>query len=124
MRIPFHWIHPPLTANCGALIAATFAAFLLPMSASRAGPCTAQIAQLQLEVSLAAANPVTGPSATQTVGAQLHHQPTPTAVQHAQTVANTDADVAVDRARKADAEGNAVACDEALREARQLYGID
>jgi negative regulator of sigma E activity len=87
-----------------------------------AGPCTAQIARLQEQVAMP--SPLVGPTAPQTLGAQLHHQPTPEAVQHAERSANTDAEAAVERARKADAAGDADSCERALREARHLYGVD
>jgi hypothetical protein len=57
------------------------------------------------------------------VGAQLHRQPTPGSVAQAERVANTDADDALARAKKADAEGNAAECDAAVRRAQELYGI-
>ena len=63
------------------------------------------------------------PSAPQSVGAQLHHQPTPGSVQSAEHKARADSEAALNRARKADAEGNASACAKALTEARALYGI-
>ena len=53
-----------------------------------------------------------GPSAPQSVGAQLHHQPTPGSVEGAEHKAREMADAALDRARKADAAGDA----ERLRE--------
>jgi hypothetical protein len=113
-----------ITIHGSAMIAATSATLLLAMVAANAGPCTEQIARLQAQISVSAPDPATGPTAPQTVGAQLHHQPTPNTVQRSEAVANADADAALDRARKADAEGNADRCDEALREARRLYGID
>jgi hypothetical protein len=95
---------------------------------SQAGPCTAQIAAVEQQIDVSAvAPPPSGagePSAAQTVGAQLHHQPTPGTVQNAEHKANADGDAALERARKADAAGNAEDCIEALREARHLYGID
>jgi hypothetical protein len=97
--------------------------FVLP-AAAYAGPCTAQINNLEQQIKLSASNPVVGPSGTQTVGAQLHHQPTPTTVEHAETKANADADAALDRARKADAAGDASGCQSALVEARRLYGLE
>ena len=38
-------------------------------------------------------------SANQSVGAPLHHQPTPNSVQSAERVANADGDAALERAR-------------------------
>jgi len=112
----------------GLVICATSAALLCGAGAAWSGPCTAQIAQLERQINLAAADPAAdadaGPTAPQTVGAQLHHQPTPGKIEHAEHVANADADAALDRARKADAAGNADGCNQALDEARKLYGID
>jgi hypothetical protein len=64
------------------------------------------------------------PSAPQTVGAQLHRQPTPGSVESAQSNAIEDATGALGRARKADAAGDAIACAAAVGEAKRLYGID
>ena len=89
-----------------------------------AGPCTTQISKLEQQIKLSASNPEVGPSGPQTVGAQLHHQPTPSTVERAETKANADADAALDRARKADAAGNASGCKSALVEARRLYGLE
>ncbi len=96
---------------------------LVAGTVAQAGPCTADINSLQRQIKPSASNPVVGPSAPQTVDAQLHRQPTPGAVEHAETQANADADAALDRARKADKQGNANACREALRQAGLLYGL-
>src|SRR5581483_8422786 len=94
-------------------LAAITCNFMLAANATaEAGPCTADISRLQTQIT-AAANPVTGPTATQSVGAQLHHQPTPSDVQSARTKASADADTALDRARNADEQGDAAACQEA-----------
>jgi hypothetical protein len=77
---------------------------------------------LEQRVSPAPASPQNTPSAPQSVAAQLHRQPTPTTVLSAAGRANADADAALERARKADAENDADGCNEALREARRLYG--
>ena len=106
-----------------ALTAVTCGLVLADGTMAQAGPCTADISQLQTRVQLSASRPVVGPTATQTVGAQLHRQPTPGAIDHAETKANADADAAMDRARKADEQGDASGCQEALRQARQLYGL-
>jgi hypothetical protein len=107
-----------------AALAAPVGLTLVFIPAAHAGPCTAQISKLELQIKLSASNPQVGPSGTQTVGAQLHHQPTPTTVEHAEVKANADADAALDRARKADAAGNASGCHSALIEARRLYGLE
>jgi hypothetical protein len=96
--------------------------------AAQAGPCTAQISQLEQRIRKAQASSPPGvagePSAPQSIGAQLHHQPTPNSVENAEHTANVEGEAAFARARIADAAGDASACAQALREARRLYGID
>jgi hypothetical protein len=91
---------------------------------AHSGPCTTQIAALEHEINTTPPGPESGPSAPQTIGAQLHHQPTPGSVAHGEYVAGKDGDVALERARKADARGDAKTCNAALNEARHLYGMD
>jgi hypothetical protein len=128
-------VHPFRTADmslspcssapqCAAIALALSAALSLTATAANAGPCTMEIAQLERQISAEPPGPQTGPTGTQTVAAQLHHQPTPGTVEHAEHRANAEADSALDRARKADADNNADACSQALREARRLYGLD
>jgi hypothetical protein len=104
------------------------AAWLAGTSVAQAGPCTSQIAATEHQINQAAAvSPPGGagtPSADQAIGAQLHHQPTPGAVENAEHKANALAEAALEQARQADARGDADACIEALREARRLYGLD
>ena len=106
----------------GLGIAATSAALLLWTADVHAGPCTEQIAQITQQISHPGLD--IGPTGPQTLGAQLHHQPTPSTVQGATNRANADAAAALDQAREADAAGNAAACAKALGEARRLYGIN
>ncbi len=115
------WRRKVLQAS--ALAALTCGFMLKAGAAAQAGPCTADIRQLQSQIKTSVSNPVAGPTADQSVGAQLHHQPTPGDVQSAESKANADADAALDRARKADEQGDASACQEALRQARLLYGL-
>jgi hypothetical protein len=102
-------------------------AFIGGSAACNAGPCTSQITQLEQQIhSAQAASPPGGagdPSAPQSVGAQLHHQPTPGSVAQAEHAAIADGDAAIERARKADAAGDAAACAKALVEAKDIYGV-
>jgi len=97
---------------------------LIGAGAAHAGPCTTEIAQLQRQIRASAAGQAGGPTARQTVGAQLHHQPTPSAVESAEGRASADAAAAIDRARRADAAGDAEACHKAVDQARWLYGVE
>jgi|ERR1700733_3704803 hypothetical protein len=110
--------------QCAAIALALSAVLSLAATTADAGPCTADIAQLERQINAEPPGPETGPTGSQTVAAQLHHQPTLGTVEHAEHRANAEADKALDRARKADAENNADGCEQALREARHLYGID
>src|SRR5579863_3963433 len=110
-------------ASGGLLFAAVAAALLVGASVAHSGPCTAQIAALEQQVGASPPGPKSGPTFSQTLGAQLHYQPTPRDVEHAEQVANTRARAALDRARQADAAGDAAGCNAALIEAKRLYDI-
>ena len=96
--------------------------------AAQAGPCINQISQVERAISKAQMRSGPGgagePSAAQSVGAQLHHQPTPGSVQSAERMAIADGDAALERARKADAAGDTAACTKALAEAKAIYGVE
>jgi len=108
----------------------TFAALALigGSAVSYAGPCTTQISQVEQRIRAAQVSSPPGgagdASGPQSVGAQLHHQPTPNSVQNAERTANADGEAALGRARNADAAGDASACNKALAEAKAIYGID
>ena len=101
------WQQPSCCASAGA----------------QAGPCSTQIAQLEKQISapLGGEALANGPSAPQSLGAQLHHQPTPGAVENAESRADADAAAAFERARRADAAGDAEVRRKALDETRLLY---
>jgi hypothetical protein len=110
-------------AYVGLLVAATSATVLWSGSAAHSGPCAVQIARLGGQIRHAAPSPESGPTAPQSVAGQLHHQPTPDAVQNAERKAHLAAAAALDRVRQADVDGNAVACAKALDEAKHHWII-
>ena len=118
-RHPIGW-----AAHGGRLMCTIGAALLCAAGVAYGGPCTAQIAQLEQQINKMPHGPQAGPTWSQTLGAQLHNQPTPRDVEHAQSVAHEGAEAAFNAAKKADAEGNADECNAALTKARRLYGID
>src|SRR5438552_2358932 len=108
----------------GSLVGLLASALVLAgTSAAQSGPCAEQLAQLERQVANIAPGPQSGPTSQQSVGAQLHRQPTPGSVEHAERVANKDADEALARAKAADAQDNAADCNAAVRRAQELYGI-
>jgi hypothetical protein len=106
-----------------ALLGAIAAIALFNPTLAHSGPCTAQILAFNQQAKAAAPGPESGPTGPQTIDAQLHHQPTPGDVAHAEAVANKDAEAALQKARTADAAGDAAGCKAALKEARRLYDI-
>jgi hypothetical protein len=108
-------------AYVGLLIATIGATALCGDVAAYSGPCTVQIAQLERQIRLAAPSLENGPTGPQTLGAQLHYQPTPADVESAERRATAHADAALQRARQADADGDAVACAQAYEAARHHW---
>jgi hypothetical protein len=88
-------------------------AFSVP--SAHAGPCSGQIAEL-LKIAQSES-----PFLPQRPSAQLHHEPTPGAVNDAENEAKTEAAAALARAQAADAKGDAAACTEAVAELKRLY---
>jgi hypothetical protein len=108
----------------GVLFCVAATALFAGAGVAHGGPCTAQIAALEAQISANPPGPKSGPTFSQTLGAQLHHQPTPEDIEHAQQIARKEVKAALEAARKADAADNASACDAALTEAKRLYDID
>ena len=88
---------------------------------AHAGPCTDEIARFEQEVRQAAGNPAAGPTATQTLGAQLHRQPTPESVDQAKVRARASFEENLTRAQRLDGEGDRTGCTDALAAARRMY---
>ncbi len=97
----------------------------LAASPALAGPCTEDIAAAQTRYSQRLdAAAASGPTATETTAAKLHHQPTPGSVAQAEArvgdlkpEAGKQFDAAISRARAADAAGDAATCKAALNDA-------
>jgi hypothetical protein len=108
----------------GVLVFGAFLSFS-SVGPGLAGPCTQDIVRVQAQVD-ARIDAIAGAGRTgaESVGAQLHRQPTPsslaTAEQRLGEGRSMDAAVAaLARARVADDAGNKAACDQALAEAQK-----
>jgi hypothetical protein len=101
------------------LIAA--AMLLSGVCSAQAGPCAAEIAQIEAQTNGYKTGAAFGPSAPQTIGAQLGRQPTPATVEKAENQASAIAAATLQRARIADEEGDAPRCERAASELRDLY---
>jgi hypothetical protein len=135
MNTPRHWIGAAFSmsnsstksvgrsASFGLLIATTAATLLCGSGAAHSGPCTSQIEDLERQIGHASSSAKIGPTAPQSIEAQLHHQPTPETVRNAERKANADAAAALQRARQADTDDNSAACAKALDEAKRRWSI-
>jgi hypothetical protein len=101
---------------------------LVSTTASHAGPCTTQIAQVQAQVAARAdAIAASGPRAPESTAARLHRQPTPGSIARAVPSVDERSNIekalaALERAREADRSANAGNCEQALAEARRAIG--
>ena len=94
----------------------------------QAGPCTKDIEAMQVRIEARLnAMAAKGPSAKQSVGAQMHRQPTPDSIANAErklgdlspsTIVKVNS--AMDRAQKADSAGDESGCRQALNEVAGL----
>lgn len=102
-----------------------FAAAVLGLgpATAHAGPCSNDIAAFENAARESARNVDAGPMARQTVGSQLHHQPTPGSVAEAQARADQAFDSVLARAKSLDQQ-NDPACAKALDEAKATYESD
>jgi hypothetical protein len=91
------------------------------IAVATAGPCTAQIEQIDKALSQARSN--IGPTGQQTTAAQRHVQPTPQSVEQAQQSAQERLNAALARARSLDAAGDATECAKAVEQVRMLIGL-
>jgi hypothetical protein len=93
-------------------------ALLCGVVGAHAGPCAAQIAQLQ---KIAKSRT---PTLRQNPSGDLHHQPTARDVENAQNQAKAEAAAAFDRAQRADAQGDAAKCTQAIADLKKLYTVN
>jgi hypothetical protein len=78
------------------------------VSSAHASACSDEIAQLEKAMSEKRAT--AAPTAPQSVGAQLGHQPTPQSVRRAEATATTGVDDILNRAKALDADGKTREC--------------
>ncbi len=102
------------------------AAVLFSASAALAGPCRLEIVQLEQQISINLPAPVAFGSLNilpQSLDAQLHHQPTLDTVVQAQHYTYKAGNDEIDRAWKADNDGDVDGCTRALVEARRHFDL-
>jgi hypothetical protein len=88
----------------------------LAMTSAHASACGDEIAQLEKAMSEKRA--AAAPTAPQSIGAQLGHQPTPESMRRAEAAATTGVDDILNRAKALDAEGKTKECMDLVATAR------
>jgi hypothetical protein len=98
---------------------------VLPLNIASAhpGPCSDTIAQLEALVEKSMGNRAIRPALQQSLGAQLHHQPTRESVRRAEIVARSQLAAILARAKILDAEGKATECMQSVIEAKRLLDL-
>jgi hypothetical protein len=100
------------------------AAWGLSVAPAHAGPCSDAIAQFEKAVRQSAGHPDAGPTALQSIGAQLDRQPTPGSVKRAEEQAQVTFERTLVRAKRLDARGDRAGCTRALADAERMYDLD
>jgi hypothetical protein len=95
-----------------------YIALWLGVTPVHAGPCGDEIAQLEKAIRQSENNPATDPTALQSIGAQLGHQPTPESVRRAEAESKARFAAILDRAKTFDAEGKTAECMQAVAAAK------
>jgi hypothetical protein len=96
----------------------------LGITLAHAGPCSDPIAQFEKAVRQTAGNLNAGPTAFQSIAAQLGRQPTPGSVRRADEQAQITFERTLARAKRLDAQGNRAGCTRALTDAKRMYDLN
>jgi hypothetical protein len=104
---------------CAPLIAG--AIFVLSAASGNAASCTSDIAQFEDVVRHSTKSEAFGPTAPQTIDAQLGHQPTAASVMSAERQAQTELKDKLAQAKNYAAQGKEAECIQALGHAKLMF---
>jgi hypothetical protein len=91
---------------------------------AHAGPCGDEVARLEALARETNARNGVGPTARQSIDAQLHHQPTRQSVEQAQASAAAKVGAVLKRAKTLDMDGDEAGCMKAIGEAKLLLKVE
>ena len=119
------WRHPAAVNNRASrelirLVLMSSAVLALGVGCAQAGPCSADIAKI--EKVLNEPNSPFGPTARQSVGAQMGRQPTPSSMARAEKKADTNYQAVLTQAQTLDNQNNP-ACKKAVKKLKALVGM-
>lgn len=95
----------------------------LSIASADTGLCGDAVAQLESLADRSMGNPGAQPTIPQSIGAQLHHQPTPESVRRAEENARLQFATILARAKILNAEGKTTECMQSVTEAKRLLGL-
>ncbi len=93
----------------------------LSFEEAQAGVCTKKVDQFERAIQQPSMPPDAGPTARETIGADLGHQPTPASVKAAATRAQSRFATLLANAKALDARGKHTACMHALSDAKMMF---
>jgi len=96
----------------------------LDMASAQTDTCSEEIARVEALADQSTGNPIAKPTTTQSVDAQLHHQPTPRSVRRADENARSMFAAILVRAKALNADGKTDECIQSVAEARRLLRIE
>lgn len=96
-------------------------AFGLSIEDAQAAVCTSEVNQFERAIEQTAMPPDAGPTAPETIGADLGHQPTPASVDAAAAEAQSQFAALLASAKAFDAQGKHAACMHALSDAKMMF---
>lgn len=108
-----------MTISMSALILCV--AFGLTINEAQAGICTKKVDQFERAIRQTSLPSSAGPTAPETIGAELGHQPTPASVKAAATRAQSRFSALLANAKALDARGKHTACMRALSDAKMMF---
>jgi hypothetical protein len=103
------------------IVLAVLAILGMDVAAAHAGICTRQVNQFEMTMRQSPMGADGGPTAPETIGAQLGHQPTPASVEAAETSAQSRLAHLLANAKALDARGKHAACMHALNDAKMMF---
>jgi hypothetical protein len=99
-------------------------AFIRAQTNAHAGTCGEEVVKLRKGADETQVHRFSGPTEGQTVGAQLHHQPTPESIAAAENNAVDKVSAVLNRAQDFDTAGNEAECMASVKEAKLLLGLE
>ena len=96
----------------------------LNMASAHTDSCSHEIAQLEALVNQSMGSPIAKPTTTQSVDAQLHHQPTRESVRRGEESAQSMFAAILARAKSLNAAGKTTECIQSVAEAKRLLRIE